>query len=881
MKKQGLFRHLSLVITMLIFSCGINAASLSDLTYNEAGGYYEITSAEDMVAMSKLSWEELEGKSFVVVASELDFSNVSGYTPFSFGGTFDGRGVVVKNLIGVSSLFYGFGGSAENIIFDSSCSFTEAAVAVQNSKGTIRNCVNYANVTGGNGIGGIVGQNFGLLENCANYGAIIGDSKSNWPDPPSGYIMWRPDGGDDVGGIAGVNEPGGRIIRCENHGVISGPTFVGGIAGYWRYSHNGEVRECINTGRIDATNSVAGGIVGGNDGSYGRDDCPIIDCMNSGLVTAKIHTAGGIIGFHSGIISNCHNSNDVKVLEGPSNNIANQCGGIVGLNWAGTISDCTVMAEGISGYGDYVGGIAGFANNTSICGCNVMGTWVNGDAAIGGILGSVGGSQKVIVQDCIVHARITGKGYIGGIVGNSVRDNSVAFYNGIINCEFMGSVKSGQQCGGIVGLCEGTEVRDCRSSGVIDGGDTGYAGGIAGQIFNSTMSGCVVTGDTISGCHYVGALIGLWHPSSSEYITPLSENYYTKNTVVIHNGMVYDDLSLRGVGDFIKRQPFDLTTDTVNNVVFYNCAVLKADYVPATAPTLGGLAQVKDSVYAIGSAADMVQLSAFVNAGNTCEGLTFQVTVPELDFSGMDGFSPIGHEGCRFAGVFDGQGVRISNLKIEEDNLTTCVGLFGYVTGTVCNVHLGSSCVISGGSFVGGIVGKCWGIIEGCTIGDNSTLTRNGAGDVCLIAGKSEVGGIAGGLYYGQIRDCRVAEGKVSGDSYVGSVLGYNYNGALSENYYEQSTTVMVGETVYDSAKPRGLGAEANKEPTDVAESVVDGVTYQNGIVLQSGFVDHIQSAVSSSVCDDVWYDLSGRRVTGRHLSKGVYIHQGRKVMVK
>ena len=60
--------------------------------------------------------------------------------------------------------------------------------------------------------GVIAGYNKGAIENCLNLVSL--------------------EGGNYIGGIAGVNYDGGQITGCRNSGRVSGATGVGGIAGW-------------------------------------------------------------------------------------------------------------------------------------------------------------------------------------------------------------------------------------------------------------------------------------------------------------------------------------------------------------------------------------------------------------------------------------------------------------------------------------------------------------------------------------------------------------------------------------------------------------------------------------------------------------------------
>ena len=100
------------------------------------------------------------------------------------------------------------------------------------------------------------------------------------------------------------------------------------------------------------------------------------------------------------------------------------------------------------------------------------------------------------------------------------------------------------------------------------------------------------------------------------------------------------------------------------------------------------------------------------------------------------GFTPIGTNGARFTGSFDGQGFNISNLNINLTS-TDFVGLFGAVD--------------SGGSIL------------------NTGLVN------VNITGHDYVGALAGMIVYGRINNSLAVGGNVTGNIRVGGLVGDNY----------------------------------------------------------------------------------------------------------
>ena len=169
-----------------------------------------------------------------------------------------------------------------------------------------------------------------------------------------------------VGGIAGEN--GGVISECEYYGEIKAVECAGGIAG----KNTGVISRCTSSGSVSAEHR-AGGISGENSGT-------IIDCTNTGSINTTLITVsdkksqislnfdvsnlteddflditdvGGITGYSTSNISGCVNEGNVGYER-----IGYNVGGIVGRQ-SGRVAECT--NKGIINGRKDVGGIVGQA----------------------------------------------------------------------------------------------------------------------------------------------------------------------------------------------------------------------------------------------------------------------------------------------------------------------------------------------------------------------------------------------------------------------------------------------------------------------------------------------------------------------------------------
>ena len=233
--------------------------------------------------------------------AELSWTPIGNFAGNKYQGTFDGNGKTISNLyiINAASDYTGFfgyteKGSIKNITFDNAkvkstgdlytgilAGFEELCI-IENIK-TLANC----SVEGKGHVGGIAGRASGDIGNCENHAMV--------------------NGANFVGGIVGdYMESGKSIISCANYGVVTGTgNSVGGIAGS---VDSGTIQNCANYGDVTGTNYV-GNLIGqgficnlnnvlgtGNVTATSDADC-------AGLLVGNIvnssSTASGILAYNS------------------------------------------------------------------------------------------------------------------------------------------------------------------------------------------------------------------------------------------------------------------------------------------------------------------------------------------------------------------------------------------------------------------------------------------------------------------------------------------------------------------------------------------------------------------------------------------------------
>ncbi|MCL2727796.1 MAG: InlB B-repeat-containing protein [Bacteroidales bacterium] len=255
---------------------------------------------------------------------------------------------------------------------------------------------------------------------------------------------------------------------------------------------------------------------------------------------------------------------------------------------------------------------------------------------------------------------------------------------------------------------------------------------------------------------------------------------------------------------------------------------------------------------------ELAALATAVNGGNSMSGVKYKL-VRNLDLTDYLSSSGGGYNAGRgwiaiggavaaerpFSGIFDGNGLTISGLYIDDNTTapeTLNVGLFGAVSGgTVQNLHVeiaAGGITNSGTGTLGGIAGF---VTAGSTI-QNCSVT---GGPVASSTSYGYVGGIAAEVGSGSnsIVNCYTTV-SVSGRAFVGGVVGYlggsvincvalnpsissfgggttnfgrvsgNTTGGLTNNWANQAMTVL-GSSVTDGTGSNRNGADCVAKPAE------------------------------------------------------------------
>lgn len=445
--------------------------------------------------------------------------------------------------------------------------------------GTIENCTTEKNctVTGRNTVGGIVGYNLsgGRIQNNTSSANVSGAGRVGGIAGENGGVIVlsstpagkrRVNGsGSGVGGVIGVNTATGTlspasgsvqgdVIAADNKLTVRGSSMVGGIAGINRGTLGGTSINCLTNraAEVRAAAGSAGGVVGAQEGTK----AVLRYAKNLGQVTANVGAAGGIVGMNSAgsMVENCIGNGSVTSNDGYAGGVASENYGTIRSCGVGTDNRVTLITRNKTAAG-------------AICAVNHKGGTVQG-ATLGDhitisgsafILGAVVGDNSGTVTATEVSQQPTysvsaSTLQVGGAVGINRAGGTVSKVK--VTSDFEKFTKY-TYLGGVVGQNNASgKVTECTYSGTIAEGKSAVGncyGGIAGLngglLQGSTVSGLTLTADgvytatsTSSAAEkerlssHIGGIAG------KNDTTGIIEQCYIDNTgtgtITVKNGMV-------------------------------------------------------------------------------------------------------------------------------------------------------------------------------------------------------------------------------------------------------------------------------------------------------------------------------------------------------
>ena len=671
------------------------------------------------------------GDTFVLL-SDIDLSAIENWEPINgFSGTLNGNGHKITGMnlvVGHEQECKGLFGLNKGTITDLSVSGTITSTGESKY------------------IGILCGNNHGTIRNVTASGTI------NTP-----YC-------DYVGGVVGYCN-NSYVSDLTSNVRIDAREQVGGVIGHLHFSRTSSlvVENLTNNGEIHG-NYRTGGVIGscGVHEGENNDGITVRKLYNNGTVIVTGNDAGGIIGFLSG---NYYKKS--KYDHYYSTVTLNECkntGTVTGRDYVGGI---------VGSISSYVGELTQAENTAD----------VSGNLCVGGYVGI---SNSATMRGLKNANTITGKAYVGGIVGNG--QVVLACENtGVILAQSYHLDESGRKLsfvGGVAG--HATNIADCTNHASIDvsaGGE--YVGGIAGSVIAIRSSGSPNSGNKnygeVKGTKTVGGIAGELRLQDGE-----------NNDTVMLEGNV-NEASVTGTdayvgglvgyirGDYYAPSKYDSYYSHIRVTSCKNTGDISGvDYVGG----LFGNAQEYVSEISMCENTGDIEGRDFVGGyagranGTTMRLLTNNQTITGRAVVG----GVVGEAGALNECVNNGTLV-ITGYHLDGDTPVSYVGgVGGAVYGAVVNCTNNASVEAeNGGAYVGGVVGCL-------RIGRSASNTVSGNKNYGDVSGVVYVGGIAGYMTIsnGEANITIVVkentnEGEISATAtYVGGIFGH-----MSGNYYK------------------------------------------------------------------------------------------------
>jgi len=427
-----------------------------------------------------------------------------------------------------------------------------------------------------------------------------------------------------------------------------------------------------------------------------------------------------------------------------------------------------------------------------------------------GLFGVTLGSK--IINLGLENVSITGKAYVGGLVGWDVSDS-------IFGCYTTGIVSGTEEVGGLIGRY-GTNVENCYSMAEVYG--ESKVGGLIGFAGWSCVRNCYAAG-IVLGNTDTGGLIG-FNDWGSTFLYSFWDMDTTGQT---HSGggKAKTSEQMKQAATYMNWNSPDQRVWTLDEGNDYprleweqkNGAAIACHTLSEFLEGSGTL----QNPYRISTAEQFNKIGLFAGDWDKHFVLTSNIDMSVL--SPVE-YNKIGAGPVKtFDGVFEGNGHTIFNFTFHDDSKEYS-GLFGFIgeTGIVRNLIL-DDMHVEGIIVVGGLAGVNWGFVTGCG--------ANG-----FVAGEAAIGGLIGGSQYyddttGNFKygtmSCSYSKGVVAGTSTVGGfcgaggfidrcfscsdVAGIDYVGGLCgidsliENSYfigtvsgQEKVGVLMGSSPYD-----------------------------------------------------------------------------------
>ena len=552
------------------------------------------------------------------------------------------------------------------------------------------------------------------------------------------------------------------------------------------------------------------------------------------------------------------------------NSSANRVG-FFGYTDGATIENLSIAGDTIATTGRYAGGIVGYTIATKISNCNnacmISSNYSTSYSYSGGMVGQTSGITYI--TNCYSTGDISSSSnysYSGGMVGQTSGTTYITncYSTGdISSASYYSYYSSYSYSGGMVGQNSGaTHITSCYSTGDISSSSSSndsYSGGVLGS-GNGQINNCYYRDDCGGNNTYGGSPMSSANMKTQEFVdilnngscaweqdvAPYVNNGYPILTMIIQeaytapatdvmavsatlNGsIIMENVTITSKG-FEYREQGDSSFIAVNVTGNDNSfSYMLNGLTPNTTYEYRTFVNVAECPYtSYGDIqifevswlnadtiliydADMLQwVSDRCNSGTSFEGkyikLMNNIVLPLNQPNNMTSIGT--YPNYPFKGTFDGNGMQITNLYIDQPN-TPYQGFFGYTQNAylyeVGLVNITASgrnytggmvayaentymrdCYVSGGTLFA--LSYCGGLVGYQSEGTNSIIS--GCYNTCTVSGTSYVGGLVGFSNYATVRNSYVASSVAAQGSAVGAIIGGANEVLMYNCYFSTQTT--------------------------------------------------------------------------------------------
>ena len=731
----------------------------------------------------------------------------------------------------------GFTGGIVGNLFTTGANTSTPSLTGLRNNGTVSAGANYKGDTAGDARSLVLGQFFGGIAGYGRGVTLLGcesvtrsdltetqfkeQVKAGFDKKNGALTDASPLKGDFVGGLIGY----GKDITLDDcktgKGYVLGSRFVGGLAG--GFTGSGVKQNDTNSSDVFGSRYV-GGIV-----SVNGSNSQISGMTNTGLVAAFGKNAayvGGIVGVNDADWGGSENTS-AKATVATVQNCANRMSGD-----NATDTRRINLLKDLSGYADYVGGIAGSNGKNGVVtwdksGTPTLGAILYGNNYVGGVAGY--NDEKAIIsntsgQDLTISGQIVAAGKaVGGMIGlncASTLPSATVAVSRVAGQQLVGGVIGvNLPVGGFTVADGGAFITNVASGRVeadaVAGGIIGYNRLLADKPAGVTLTALLPTIDADTGV-----------------LTDSTDAQTADGEVILAN--FQNMLNLQAdiyVGGIVGANDAD-TKLTIQNAT---------NGATENALSVGGLNPSNNGAFKNG-----VSLNALADGrydfdtprGALAGGIIGYAT-PNTKLENCTNYGTVAHKCAAggFAGWNEGTitgGSMAASLGNRETGYTYLGGVAGVNGGLIQSAYPAKDCAVRGDSYVGGIAGvnlggdaaASKGLII-CTENDSTgTVEANryaggvagaNVGSISLsgqlqsgVTAAGYAGGVAGintknGIYTGRIYGTENANGAVSG-----SVTAANYAGGVAGTNSAEITRVENYASVRASTKYAGGIAGVN-----------------------------------------------------------------------